>query len=398
MPSLGCERRWLFSMDMNMKRRIKVLQLHPDYNIKSQDFADLGEQIFHALPRERFETVNAFLRGRPSAGQPVSRAERSVYFGFTDAQLKGMRIRAMWHLYRYCRRERFDVVICNRFKPVNMMLMLNRWLKIPLCIGIAHGFGEYDRAYRRRQTAGLVNAAWRFVGVSPAVKQYLLDCRCGFTEQNTVAITNAIDLVQAEALQLSREQARAELGLSSDVRLIGALGRLVPVKGHVYLVQAFARLATKHPSAQLAIIGAGREEKRLQQEIERLGLQGRVHLLGFRENALRFVRAFDIWAMPSLAEGLGLALLEGMSGHLPVVASDVPAMKPLIEGAGGIAVMPGDVDSLASGLDAYLALSEAQLRDRGEQSYRYLSVHHDIDVFRQQYLDLIESSLPEVLA
>ena len=72
---------------MNKGRRIKVLQLHPDYNIKAHDFADLGEQIFRALPSERFETVNAFLRGGPASGQPVSRAERSVYFGFSDSQL-----------------------------------------------------------------------------------------------------------------------------------------------------------------------------------------------------------------------------------------------------------------------------------------------------------------------
>jgi len=164
-----------------MKRRIKVLQLHPDYNIKAHDFADLGEQIFKALPDDRYETVNAFLRGRPAPGAPESRAHRSVYFELSDAQLKGLRIRALWALYKFCRAEQFDVVICNRFKPVNMMLQLTRWLKVPLCIGIAHGFGEYDRFYRRRQAKRLIDKSWRFVGVSPAVKQYLLDCDCGFT-------------------------------------------------------------------------------------------------------------------------------------------------------------------------------------------------------------------------
>jgi glycosyltransferase involved in cell wall biosynthesis len=378
-----------------MRRSIKVLQLHPDYNIKANDFADLGEQIFHALPSDRFETVNAFLRGKAAAGQPESRADRSVYFEFSDRQLKGMRIRAMWRLYQYCRRERFDVVICNRFKPVNMMLMLNRWLKIPLCIGIAHGFGEYDRLYRRKQTAFLITDAWRFVGVSPAVRQHLLDSRCGFTELNTVAITNAIDIVQAESLQLTRDDARVQLGLESGVRLIGALGRLVPVKGHIYLIRAFACIATRYPNAQLAIIGAGREHNHLSGEIERLGLAHRIHLLGFRENALRYVRAFDIWAMPSLAEGLGLALLEGMSGRLPIIASDVPAMLPLISGAGGISVAPADVDALCDALDQYLSLSDAQLSAKGEQAYRYLCEEHDVEVFRQQYLALIESAFHE---
>ncbi len=134
---------------------------------------------------------------------------------------------------------------------------------------------------------------------------------------------------------------------------------------------------------------------RLQQQIERAGLAGRVHLLGFKENALQYVRAFDLWTMPSLAEGLGLALLEGMSGHLPVIASDVPAMRPLIEGAGGggLAVKPADVASLTAALDTYLALDDQALRAKGEQAYDYLTREHDIEVFRQQYLQLIESGL-----
>ena len=378
-----------------MTKKIKVLQLQPDYNVKAHDFADLAEQIVKALPPERYEVVAAFLRGKPQQGEPVSRAGRSVYFEFSDKQLKGLRLQAMWQLYRFCRAQRFDVVICNRFKPVNMLLQLNRWLKVPLCIGIAHGFGEYERYYRRFQVKYLIDHAWRFVGVSPAVRQYLLECNCGFSAQNTLAITNAIDIAQAESLQFSRDEARRLLGIDLQVRLLGTFGRLVPIKGHVYLVRAFARLKDVHPQVQLAIIGKGREESRLRAEVDRLGLQGRVHLLGFRENALQYVRAFDIWTMPSLAEGLGLALLEGMSGHLPVVASNVPAMLPLIQGAGGLAVPPADVDALTIALADYLRLSDQQLKERGEQAYAYLCANHDIEAFRQKYLRLIDESLKE---
>ncbi|MEB0007788.1 glycosyltransferase [Pseudomonas sp. MH9.2] len=376
-----------------MSQRLKVLQLQPDYNVKAYDFADLAEQIVKALPADRYDVTAAFMRGKPDSGGAVSRADRSVYFEFPEKSLKGLRLRAMWRLFWFCRKEQFDVVICNRFKPVNMMLQLNRWLKIPLCIGISHGFGEYDRFYRRRQAQGRIDKHWRFVGVSPAVKQYLIDCDCGFTDENTYAITNAIDIEQAEGLQYAREQARQLLGLDPSVRLVGALGRLVPVKGHTYLLQAFAALKDKYPNAQLAIIGAGREESRLRCEIEQLGLIGRAHLLGFRENALQYVRAFDIWTMPSLAEGLGLALLEGMSGHLPVIASSVPAMLPLIHGAGGLAVEPANVPALKAALDEYLSLSDEVLQAKGEQAYRYLLAQHDIDVFRQEYLALIETGL-----
>lgn len=376
-------------------KKIKVLQLHPDYNVKAHDFADLAEQIIIGLPSAEYEVTSAYLRGRPGAGDPVSKAAHSHYFEFTDSQLSGLRLKALWRLYRLCRAERFDAVICNRFKPLSMMMLLNRWLKVPLCIGIIHRMGGFDRSYRRKQVRKLGQEGWRFVGVSQAVRQHLLDYQCGFVEHNTFAITNAIDIEQAVELQLSGEEARQQLGLDHSAMLVGALGRLVPVKGHCYLIDAFARLKEKYPHAQLAIIGEGKERQTLQNQIEKRALQGRVHLLGFRPEALQYVRAFDIWAMPSLAEGLGLALLEGMSGALPVIASDVPAMRPLIAGAGGIAVPPSDVDALTSALDSYLGASAAERQRLGQQAFDYLCREHSIDEYRQAYRCLIKEGLAQ---
>lgn len=374
-------------------KKIKVLQLHPDYNVKAHDFADLAEQIIIALPSTEYEVTSAYLRGRPGEGDPVSKAAHSHYFEFTDGELSGLRLKALWRLYRLCRAERFDVVICNRFKPLSMMLLLNRWLKVPLCIGIIHRMGEFDRYYRRRQVGKLGQTGWRFIGVSEAVRQHLLDYQCGFGEHNTFAITNAIDIEQAVGLQLSRDEARQQLGLDHSAILLGALGRLVPVKGHRYLIDAFNRLKDKYPQAQLAIIGEGKERSALQKQIAACELQGRVHLLGFRPDALQYARAFDIWVMPSLAEGLGLALLEGMSGALPVIASDVPAMRPLIAGAGGIAVPPADVDALTAALDSYLGASAAERQRLGQQAFEYLCREHSIGEYRQAYLGLIRQGL-----
>ncbi len=379
-----------------MKPRFKVLQLLPDYRVKENDFADLGEQIVKSLPVERFEVTSAYLRGRPEPGQSLSVAEHSKYFEFPYKAIKGIRrLGSMWQIYKYCREQKFDVVICNRYKSVNMMLTLNRWLKIPLCMAVVHGVEEYERVYRRLHHQRWVSPSWRFVGVSPAVRDYLVGLNCGFTLQNTTYVTNAIDIEQSEALQLSRDEAREALGLASGPRVIGALGRLVPIKGHDHLLQAFALLKDKYPNAQVAIIGSGRAEADLRAEIERLGLTGRAHLAGFREDAMKYVRAFDIWTMPSLTEGLGLALLEGMSGHLPVIASNVPAMLPLVQGAGGLSHDPGNVEQLAAALDTYLAMSDEQLRAKGEQAFQYLQGHHTLKEFRQKYLDVIEAGLRE---
>ena len=373
-------------------KKIKVLQLHPDYNIRNIDIADLGEQIFKALPEERYTTITGFFQGGPAEGQPESCADKSVYFRMHDRQLSGLRIGALWTLYRYIKREQVDVVICNRYKPINMMLTLSRFLNVRLCIGIVHAFGDYKRPYRRRQVQKRADSKWRFVSVSPAVKEYLQELDCGFADKTT-AITNAIDTVKADTVILDKQVARAELGLDASVTVIGAIGRLVKLKGHANLINAFAAISQTYPNAQLVILGDGPEKNNLQELVASLGLQERVHLPGFVSDAIRLIKAFDIFVMPSFREGLGLALLEAMCGKLPVIASNVPAMLPLIEGAGGIAIEPESIENISAALAQYLELTEAGRAELGAKAYQYLLENHSIEDFRVSYLQLIEEGL-----
>lgn len=368
------------------QRRIKVLQLQNYYNVNA---SDLAEQIIQALPTDRYEVTTAFLRGRPGPGEPVSKAERSIYFGYSKSAVSGLRLRALWALYKHCRAEGYDAVITHRFKPVNMLMLLNRWLRIRACIGVAHGFGEYDRAFRCWVARQLVTPAWRLVGVSRAVRDYLVGASAGFTSANTRQINNAIDIARAEGLQHPREKARDMLGLPADAFVFGAIGRLVPVKGHIHLLRAFAEIKDEHPGALLAIIGEGRARPELEAAIAELGLQGRALLLGARDDALQYVRGFDAFVMPSLSEGLPLALLEGMSGHLPVIGSDIPSLKPILEDCGGRIAPAGQHAALAVHLRDVLALSAEARTAEGERAYQYLCRAHSIDDFRRQYRELL---------
>ncbi|NQD91946.1 glycosyltransferase [Pseudomonas sp. CrR25] len=378
-----------------MSRTIKVLQLQNRYNVNA---SDLAEQVIQGLPAERFEVTTAFLRGRPGPGEPESRAARSIYFGFSQSGLKGLRLRALWRLFRLCREQRYDVVIAHRFKPMNMLMLLNRWLRIPVCIGVQHGIGDFDRAYRRWEARRLLSANWRIVGVSRAVRDYLVSCGAGFHASNTVQINNAIDIDRAERLQHPRERARSLLGLTSEPFIFGAIGRLVPVKGHVHLIEAFTQVQAAYPQAQLAIIGEGRSRVELEAAIARLGLEGKVLLLGAREDALQYVRAFDAFVMPSLSEGLPLALLEGMSGHLPVIGSDIPSLRPILEDCGGRIFPVAQSAALAKCLLDVLALSDEARADEGERAYTYLRRAHDIEDFRRQYRELLDGMLEKEVA
>jgi len=97
--------------------------------------------------------------------------------------------------------------------------------------------------------------------------------------------------------------------------------------------------------------------------------------------------------MPSFKEGLGLALLEGMCAQLPIIASDVPAMLPLIKGAGGIVIDPHSIKDIAAALKVYLDKSTQERVELGQRAYTYLVNNHSIDEFKVQYLELIENGL-----
>ena len=374
-----------------MTKRVKVLQLQVRFNVNT---SDLAEQIIQGLPVDRFEVTTVFLRGRPGANDTESCAPRSVYFDFKQNELKGLkRFRALLRLYNHCREERYDVIIAHRFKPMNMLMLLNTKLKVPACIGIQHGIGDFDRFLRRLEARTLLRPNWKIVGVSRAVCDYLVNCGAGFIPENTIQINNAIDVDRAENLQLSDTDARAALGLDPDAWILGCIGRLVPVKGHVFLIEAFSRIQNDYPDVHVAIIGEGRSRQLLENTIRQYGVQGRVHLLGARDDALQYVRAFNGFVMPSTTEGLPLALLEGMSGHLPVLGSNIDSLRPILEDCGGQMFESGNVESLTEELLRLLQMSEKERIAKGEQAYAYLCANHDINDFRQQYRDLIERLL-----
>ena len=374
-----------------MTKSKKVLQLQLRYNVNE---SDLAEQLVIGLKDEGYEVTTLFLRGKPDQGMPVSKAQQSCYFDCKPADLKGFR---RWlvilKLYRFCRAHGFAAVIAHRFKPISMMMWIALLLRKPVFIGIEHGIGDYDRVFRRLEAGLLISRRWRIVGVSTAVTRYLQTRVSAFNQTNTLAINNAIDIERASSVMLPAEQARKALGLEEGKRVIGCIGRLVPVKGHAGLITAFAQIAERYPDTLLAIIGEGRSRAELEALVGNHGLQDRVVLLGARDDALQYVKAFDIFAMPSLSEGLPLALLEALAGARAVIGSDIPSLTPILQGCGGAAFKLGDTDELANELATLLDLSDQQLADKGQSGFEYLTNNHAIKDFRAAYQRLLAEML-----
>lgn len=376
---------------MTVNARVRVLQIQVRYNVHA---SDLAEQVIAGLPADRYEVTTLFLRGRPSVDDPVSAAAHSVYFDFSPAQLKGFRRwTAVRRLYQFCRKERFDVVIAHRFKPISMMMWLSRFLKNTVFIGIQHSIGDYDRLMRRMEARILIHPRWRIVGVSRAVVSYLTNTVGAFNSCNTLAINNAIDIDRARSLMFEPVTARDYLGVPLDKRVVGCIGRLVRVKGHALLIEAFAQIAARYPDTLVVIIGEGRSRAELESLIALHGLQQQVLLLGALDDALKYVRAFDIFAMPSFSEGLPLALLEALAGERPVIGSDIPSMLSILQDCDGSTFRAGDTGDLAVELSSLLDMEPEQLQEKGRFGREYLYENHAIEDFRRSYRELLNAML-----
>ncbi|MGH7521337.1 MAG: glycosyltransferase, partial [Gemmatimonadales bacterium] len=116
---------------------------------------------------------------------------------------------------------------------------------------------------------------------------------------------------------------RDELRLGSADQLVVAVGNLYPVKGHGYLLEALALLATRFPRLHVAVAGRGELENQLRARASTLHVSDRFHLLGLRSDIGNVLAGADAFVLPSLSEGVPLALLEAMFANRPIVASAV---------------------------------------------------------------------------
>ncbi len=156
---------------------------------------------------------------------------------------------------------------------------------------------------------------------------------------------------------LSREEARRSLGLPEGDPVVLYVGRLLRIKGPHHLLRAFPSVLGQLPHALLVVVGDGDERGQLEALAHGLGLDGRVRFAGSRshEDVIRFMRASDVFVLPSLVESFGIVLLEAMSCGLPVVASRVMGIPYLVEdGENGFLVPPGDEAALADRITALL--------------------------------------------
>jgi L-malate glycosyltransferase len=186
-----------------------------------------------------------------------------------------------------------------------------------------------------------------FIAASEAIRHMLV--ADGVPAERTVTVHEGIDLAQvAAAPPVNVHEA---LWLPHHAPLVGNVAALVPHKGQSYLIEAAQLVVLQIPDARFVILGEGELREHLQHLVGEHHLEKHVLLPGFRTDVLGCIKAFDVFAMSSVTEGLGTSLLDAMACARPIVATRAGGIPEVVEdGETGLLVPPRDARALANAL------------------------------------------------
>lgn len=196
-----------------------------------------------------------------------------------------------------------------------------------------------------------------FVCASDAIRQMLIGD--GVAPSRTVTVHEGIDIERVDAAEPAN--LHGEFWLPHHAPIVGNVAALVGHKGQKHLIEAARLVLPQLPDARFIIAGEGELRPALERQIKDHHLEKHVLLAGFRPDVLSLHKAFDMFVMSSVTEGLGTSLLDAMAAGKPIVATRTGGIpEVVVDGDTGLLVPPRDEEALAGAI--VRLLKDANLR------------------------------------
>ncbi len=319
--------------------RIKVLYLITELDVGGAE--RVVYEIATRLDRDRFEILVAYLTGSGEVGGWIEGKGIKVWRR-PAGEKPG--VRTFWWLLKLLKKERPDILHCHLFHANIVGRVVGRAARVPFVISTTHVM-ETDRVYRLwldGLSSLLIN---KEVCVSHSVRHFVRRA-AHIPYRKLITIHNGLDFDRFQ-VEVDIQGKRRELGLERFADIVVCVGRLHRQKGQAYLIRAAAEVLRKHPDTGFLFIGEGPMRDELRGLVSRLKLEKNVLFCGFRADVPEVLNACDIFVLPSLWEGFGLAAAEANASGLPVLATRVDGLpEVVIDGETGVIIPPSDAGAI----------------------------------------------------
>jgi len=272
----------------------------------------------------------------------------------------------VFRLARTLRRHRVDIVHSHNWGTLVETTLARRLARVAVHVHAERGtvLGDLEiRGVKRRVRAAAMG--WALRRADSVVSNALATARrieatCGYRAGRVRVIPNGVEEPAAADRHQTRRRVRRTLGVPADAPVVGSVGRLVPVKAFHLAIEALAQLGAPQQHGappHLVLVGDGPEREALRRRAVSLGLDDRVHLVGYRQDVGNWLAAMDVYVNTSLSEGMSQSIVEAMAFGLPLVVTDVGDSAVVVDGRApcGVVVPPADVEALGRALQILLS-------------------------------------------
>jgi len=358
-----------------------------------------GERVFLQLAsglKGRFEVSFASMPGGRLEGEL-----KSLGVNFYPVEMKRrISCKSVLRINEIIRNEQIDLVHSQGARADFFARIAGRMAGIPhnLCT-IAMPVEGFDikplrkMIYRAfdRLTEGSVE---KFIVVSDSLKRALIEKR-RIPADRIVRIYNGIEIDQYHP-GIESGNFKREWGISQNIPLVGAIGRMVWQKGFEYLIQSIPEIVKAVPEAKFLLVGEGPRRERLEALSEELRVRDNVILAGFRSDIKEILSAIDLLVVPSILEGFPMIILEAMAMGKPIVATNIDGIiEQITDGVDGILVPPKNPNALAEAILKIFSEEEKMkkiglaARQKVESCF---SVQKMVRETEQVYMSLLETN------
>lgn len=298
--------------------------------------------------------------------------------------------RWMLRFKRLLKDEHVDLIHAHEFDANVQGTFVATLSGIPL-VATVHGKNYFWEKLRRRLAYRWVSRRATMVTVSENLKHFVVE-KVGIDPGQVKVVYNGVDVLpQIDPFDIGK--CKEDLGLPSGNQIVGVVGNLYPVKGHQYLIASIPAVLAKCPNTTFVFAGRGQLEAELKSQAFQLGVNEQIRFLGLRQDIPRILSMLDVFVLPSLSEGLSMAILEAMVAGKPVIATDVGGNPELVEdGETGYLVPSQNSQALADRLITMLTNSARALQF-GETGQRRAQGRFSLQTMVREYQVLYDQCI-----
>jgi glycosyltransferase involved in cell wall biosynthesis len=305
---------------------------------------------------------------------------------------------AFLKIYRVLRKEKFDIVHTHTSKAGFLGRLAAKLAGAPIIIHTPHGhvFFGYFGSFKTKIFILLEKLAScltdKIVALTNGEKEDYIAYKVARKEK-LVVISSGVDLNRLkEPSSEEKKNFKKGLGISENSLVIGTVGRLVPVKGPEFLVEAAQWIISRNPDTFFMFTGDGDLRPMLEKRALDLGIKDNIIFLGWRDDVTKIISAYDVFVLPSLNEGMGRVLVEAMSLGKPIVASNIGGIPDLVShGKNGFLVPPKNPKELAKYIQ--ILLNNKEMREKMGLAGKRMAMNFSAKIMLKKISDLYEELL-----